>query len=60
MKIYYSNSAETLTFGLHRRINVSQAFFEYIKVQMPIKNAVDGKIYKQLKPLIKELPGREK
>ena len=44
VKIYYSESAETLTWGLHRRINASKAHFEYIKVQMPIKNAVDCQI----------------
>ncbi len=41
VKIYYSRSAETLTFGLHRRILESAARFDYIKVQMPIKNAID-------------------
>ncbi len=41
VKIYYSRSAETLTFGLHRRILESPARFEYTKVQMPIKNAID-------------------
>lgn len=53
VKIYYSNSAETLTFGLHRRINVSQAFFEYIKVQVPIKNAVDCQILFDIRDLAK-------
>lgn len=41
VRIYYSETAETLTFGLHRRIIASRAHFDYIKVQMPIKNAVD-------------------
>jgi hypothetical protein len=44
VRIYYSEAADTLTFGLHRRINESSANFEYIKIQMPIKNAVDCKI----------------
>ena len=44
VRIYYSNAADTLTFGLHRRINASKAHFDYIKVQIPIKNAVDCQI----------------
>lgn len=44
VRIYYSANAETITFGLHRRINSSKASFEYVKVDLPIKNAVDCKL----------------
>ena len=44
VRIYYSEAAATMTFGLHRRINESLANFEYIKVAIPIKNAVDCQI----------------
>ena len=54
VRIYYSESAETLTFGLHRRINASKAHFDYIKVQMPIKNAVDCQILFDIRDLSKE------
>lgn len=54
VKIYYSNTAETLTFGLHRRINASRAHFDYIKVQVPIKNAVDCQILFDIKNMIKD------
>lgn len=53
VKIYYSEAANTLTFGLHRRINASKANFEYIKVQMPIKNAVDCQILFDLRDICK-------
>ena len=54
VKIYYSNSAETMTFGLHRRINESKAHFDYIKVQIPIKNAVDCQILFDIRDLGKK------
>lgn len=54
VRIYYSQSAETLTFGLHKRINASNAHFEYIKVQMPIKNAVDCQILFDIRDMIKQ------
>ncbi len=44
VRIYYSKSAETLTFGLHRRIMASKAVFEYVKLDLPIKNAIDCRI----------------
>lgn len=53
VRIYYSTSAETLTFGLHRRINESRAHFDYIKVQMPIKNAVDCQILFDIRDITK-------
>ncbi len=54
VRIYYSDAAETLTFGLHRRINSSRAYFDYIKVQMPIKNAVDCRILFDVQDIAKE------
>lgn len=54
VRIYYSNAAETLTFGLHRRINASKAHFDYIKVQIPIKNAVDCQILFDIRDFAKE------
>lgn len=54
VRIYYSDAAATLTFGLHRRINSSKAHFEYIKVQIPIKNAVDCQILFDVRDLSKE------
>ena len=40
-----------MTFGLHRRINASKAKFQYVKVQMPIKNAADCLILYHLQNL---------
>lgn len=54
VRIYYSETAETLTFGLHRRIIASRAHFDYIKVQMPIKNAVDCQILFDIQNMAKE------
>ena len=54
VRIYYSNAAETLTFGLHRRINASKAHFDYIKVQIPIKNAVDCQILFDIRDFAKK------
>ena len=53
VRIYYSEDAETMTFGLNRRINESKAKFEYIKVKDRIKNAVDCKIIFDLRDYIK-------
>ncbi len=44
VRIYYSSNADTLTFGLHRRIVASKAVFEFVKVDIPIKNAIDCKL----------------
>lgn len=54
VRIYYSDAAETLTFGLHRRIQASQAKFEYIKIQIPIKNAVDCQILFDIENFIRD------
>lgn len=39
--VFYSENAETLTFGLHRRINESKAKFQFQKVAVKEKNALD-------------------
>lgn len=54
VRVYYSDSAETITFRLHRRINASKAHFDYIKVEIPIKNAVDCQILFDIRDLAKE------
>lgn len=54
VRIYYSDAAETLTFGLHRRIQASQAKFDYIKIKIPIKNAVDCQILFDIEDFIRE------
>ena len=53
VKIYYSDNAQTLTFGLHRRMINSKAKFEFSKVNMSIKNAIDCQILFDIKALIK-------
>ena len=53
VKIYYSENAETLTWGMHRKINESKATFEYIKVKEQIKNALDCKIIFDIRDLIR-------
>ncbi len=39
--VFYSENAETLTFGLHRRITESKANFQFQKVAVKEKNALD-------------------
>lgn len=39
--ILYSENADTLTFGLHKRINESKATITYQKVEVGSKNALD-------------------
>ena len=39
--IFYSEKAETLTFGLHRRLNESKATISFQRVQTGVKNALD-------------------
>lgn len=53
VRIYYSDAASTMTFGLHRRINTSKAHFDYIKVQIPIKNAIDCQILFDIRDIAK-------
>lgn len=51
--IYYSKNAETLTFGLHRRINESNADFDYIRILDGIKNALDVRLLDNIRKIIK-------
>ena len=39
--IFYSQNAETMTFGLHRRLNESVAHISFQKVEVGTKNALD-------------------
>lgn len=52
--IFYSENAETLTFGLHRRINESKAKILYHKVEAKGKNALDFQLVSFLGYLIHE------
>lgn len=58
VKIFYSKDAETMTFGLHRRICDSKAQFEYCRIDNTIKesvkNALDILLLKDLAEVIKE------
>lgn len=57
VKIYYSKDAQTLTFGLHRRIMSTDAYVEYRKIDNSIKaslkNALDVILLTELNELIK-------
>lgn len=53
VKIYYSENAETLTFGLHRRINESRAHFDYKKVRVLMKDDIDHQIVTDIQELIR-------
>ena len=54
VRVYYSNPLETLTIDMHRQIVESKANFEYIKVEIRIKNAADMMILMDLKKLSKK------
>ncbi len=50
VKIYYSENAQTLSFGLHRRINACMARFQYAKIETyGIENAIDMHILMEIK-----------
>lgn len=51
VRVYYSNPLETLTMEMHQQIVSSKAKFEYIKVEIRIKNAADMMILMDLKDL---------
>ena len=38
---FYSENAETMTFGLHRRLTETKATVQYQKVEVGVKNALD-------------------
>lgn len=52
--IYYSEEHSTMTMGMHRRINQSQANIQFVLINMPIKNAIDCKILFDIELLSKE------
>ena len=56
IKIFYTNRAETLTFGLHRRLSESKSKIEYYKVENGSKNALDFQLSSYLGFLISSNP----
>lgn len=52
--IFYSENAETLTFGMHRRINESKAKISFQKVSVKEKNALDFQLCSYLGFLIRD------
>lgn len=53
VRIYYSNPLETLPMFLHRQIVESDARFDYVTVEMPIKNAADCMILLDINTMAK-------
>lgn len=52
--IFYSENADTLTFGLHKRLNEADAVISYQKVEVGQKNALDFQLASFLGYLIRE------
>lgn len=52
IKIFYTKGADTLTFGLHRRLGETKAKIEYLKVENGSKNALDFQLSSYLGFLI--------
>ena len=52
--IFYSENANTLTFGMHRRINESKAEIKFQKVEVKEKNALDFQLCTYLGYLIRD------
>ncbi len=52
--IFYSVNADTLTFGMHRRINESKATFKFQKILLKEKNALDFQLCSYLGFLIRD------
>lgn len=52
--IFYSENADNLTFGLHRRLNEAKAAIIYQKVEVGTKNALDFQLSSYLGYLISE------
>ena len=57
--IFYSDNANTLTFGMHRRINESKADIQFQRVDVKEKNALDFQLCTYLGFLIHEKMGEE-
>lgn len=52
IKVFYTKGAETLTFGLHRRLSESKSKIDYFKVENGSKNALDFQLSSYLGYLI--------
>ena len=52
--IFYSDNADSLTFGLHRRLNESKASILYQRVEVGSKNALDFQLASYLGYIIHE------
>lgn len=59
IKIFYTKGAETLTFGLHRRLSESKSKIEYYKVENGSKNALDFQLSSYLGYLISSNPNEK-
>ncbi len=62
VKIYYSEDAQTMTFGAHRRIMESKANFEYRKMDSAmkgVKNLLDVLLMHDLDSIMKDDKNRE-
>ena len=57
--IFYSENADRLTFGLHRRLNESKAKISYQKVDVGTKNALDFQLATYLGYLVRDNEGKE-
>ena len=57
--IFYSENADSLTFGLHRRLNESKAKISYQKVDVGTKNALDFQLATYLGYLVRDNEGQE-
>lgn len=53
VRVYYSNPLETVPMFLHRQISESPAHFDYVTVEMPIKNAADCMILLDINAMAK-------
>ncbi len=54
VRIYYSNPLETIPIDLHAQMMASPARYEYIRVEVPIKNAADCMILFDLRDLARD------
>lgn len=57
--IFYSDNADNMTFGLHRRLNESNAKIIYQKVEVGVKNALDFQLSSYLGYTIHENMDKE-
>ena len=58
--VFYSVNADKLTFGLHRRMNESKATFQFQKISVGEKNALDFQLCSYLGFLIRDNIGEDK